>query len=126
MTAEISNKLGELHEAQCKLDALNAAKSVARKAAIPPEVAADLVAIDLEFAPMEELAIAQIDAMTAKVKAMVEIVGCTVKGGGLQAVYTAGKVSYDSKALDGLLIAIPELAAFRQVGKPSVSIRMAK
>ncbi|CAK0771531.1 hypothetical protein CCP3SC15_4350001 [Gammaproteobacteria bacterium] len=39
------------------------------------------------------------------------------------AVYTKGRVSWDSKKLDGMMILVPELASARKEGEPSVSIR---
>lgn len=124
MTTELIAKLDKLYNLKCLADLTASDREQARKAAIPPEVAAELAAIDLEFAPQQEKITTQIAGLEAEVKAMAETVGASVKGQGLQAVYTAGKVSYDARALDGLLIAMPELAAFRKESKPNVSIRM--
>jgi hypothetical protein len=50
----------------------------------------------------------------------------SVKVPGIQAVYTAGRVTWDSKTLDGFAMAHPEIAKARKVGKPSVSYRFDK
>ena len=61
-----------------------------------------------------------------KVKSLVVEGGKTEKGERLQAVYTKGRVSWDTKAIDGYAISHPELFAFRKEGEPSVSIRAVK
>ena len=123
MNTELIAKLNQLYDLRCLADLTASDMEQARKAAIPPEVAADLAAIDLEYAPQVEELATKIAAVEAEVKAMAETVGASVKGAGLQAVFTPGKISYDARALDGLLVAMPELAAFRKESKPSVSIR---
>lgn len=115
--------LDHLHNLRCLADLTASDREAARQAAIPAEVAAELSAIELEFAPQIEALAVQIAAVETEIKTMVEAAGTTVKGRGLQAVFTPGKVTYDARALDGLLIAMPEIAAFRREGKPSVSIR---
>ena len=79
----------------------------------------DLDAIEYEFG--DTLAIAE-----KAVKAAVLAGGETVKAGGLHAIITAGRVTWDSKKLDGYMAAHPELARFRKVSPPSVTIRNAK
>lgn len=123
MTTELIAKLDQLYNLRCLADLTASDMEQARKAAIPLEVAADLAAIDLEYAPQVEELATKIAAVEAEVKALAEQAGASVKGAGLQAVFTPGKVTYDARALDGLLVAMPQLAAFRKEGKPSVSIR---
>lgn len=52
--------------------------------------------------------------------------GETVKAGGLHAIISAGRVTWDTKKLDGYMAAHPEVARFRKVGDPTVSIRNAR
>lgn len=122
----VAEYLTELAAMRAALDILRSDREQARKAAIPPEVAAELAAIELEYAPQEEAAAGKIAAAEETIKSLVIEAGSTVKAAGLTAVYTAGRVSYDARALDGLLVAMPELAAFRKESAPSVSIRTAK
>lgn len=72
--------------------------------------------------PLQDLATA-IAEQEAAVKAAVLTHGASVKGAHLQAVWSKGRVSWDTKKLDGLMIAVPQLAQCRSEGAPSVSIR---
>lgn len=59
------------------------------------------------------------------IKALVVQHGQTVKGKHLRAVFVQGRVSWDTKALDGYAVAHPEIETFRKVGNPSVRIENA-
>ena len=50
----------------------------------------------------------------------------SVKGEKLQAIFSAGRQTWDTKALGGYALAHPELEKLKKVGKPSVSIREVK
>ena len=82
--------------------------------------------IDAEFDPLNEPVNQKITDITNTIKADVIIHGATVKSTYRQAVFMAGRVSWDTKALDGYAAAHPEIAPFRKVGEPSVSIRTVK
>lgn len=58
-----------------------------------------------------------------ELKALVLESGASVKGNVVQAVFTKGRVSWDTRALDGYAAGHPEVAQFRKQGEPSVSIR---
>jgi hypothetical protein len=49
--------------------------------------------------------------------------GASVKAKFLHAVFTKGRVSWDTKMLDGLALAFPRLNEARKEGDPSVSLR---
>lgn len=49
--------------------------------------------------------------------------GETVHGTDLLAVYVSGRVTWDTKALDGYAVAHPEVSQFRITGEPTVQIR---
>lgn len=119
----IKQLLDNLAKAQDALAAIMAQKEVLRDTVLTPEIRQALEDIDAEFVAPTEAASAIIAEAEAAVKAAVVEHGASVKNGILQAVYSAPRISYDSKALDGLLIAMPELAAFRKESAPSVSIR---
>ena len=118
--------LNRLYDLKCHADVLRSDKEQARKAAMPAEVVAELAAIDAEFEPMEASIAAQIAELETQAKAAVIAEGATIKGAGLQAVYSAGRVTWDAKALDGYMVSQPALAAFRKVSEPTVSIRTVK
>lgn len=79
--------------------------------------------INTEFALKSEAVDENIAKLTAEIKADVLAGGATVKGTHMMAVWTKGRVSWDTKALDGVIALHPELAQFRKEGEPSVSIR---
>jgi hydrogenase maturation factor HypE len=119
----IKQLLDNLARAQDALAAVIAQKESLRNAVLTPEVQQALEDIETEFAVVTTAATMIVTDAEAAVKAAVVEHGASVKNGILQAVYSAPRVSYDSKALDGLLIAMPELSAFRKESAPSVSIR---
>jgi len=50
----------------------------------------------------------------------------SVKGTGLHAIYSKGRVTWDTKALAGYAAACPEINQFKKTGRPTVSIREVK
>lgn len=115
--------LDELSELQSQRDALAARKTELVENAIPPEVKTLLADIEAEFAPLLEGVDGNIASLTSQVKDAVLAEGATVKGQHLQAVWAKGRISWDTKALDGYAAAHPEIAPFKKEGDPSVSIR---
>lgn len=97
---------------------------MAKRDAIPPEVQKVLNDIEVEFQEQQALNAERIERLESLAKQAVLEAGETVRGGALQAVWSKGRVSWDTKKLDGLMIVIPELNQARKVGEPSVSIRM--
>lgn len=79
--------------------------------------------INAEFAGKTEAAQANIEKLTDEIKAEVVQAGQSVKGKHYQAVYTRGRVTWDTAKLDGLMILLPQLKEARKEGQPSVSIR---
>ena len=116
-------KLDQLAELQAQQDYLALKKQELIDAVLTAEIKAKLSEIEAEFAPGAEAVAANIAAMTTEVKADVIAAGSTVKGAHLQAVFSKGRVSWDTKALDGYAAAHPEITPFRKEGEPSVSIR---
>lgn len=119
-TKELLEQLTELYAQQ---DLLNLDREKAKDAAIPQEVKATLEEIAFEFSPKQEAISEKIATLEAEVKTAVLTEGATVKGGALQAVFTKGRTTWDSKKLDGMASLIPQLADARKVGEPTVSIR---
>lgn len=111
--------LEKLTELYAKRDLL----SLDKKAAIPAETQAILDEIEAEFSPKQEAIGNEIAELEAQVKSLVLESGETAKGGSLQAVYAKGRVSWDTKALDGYAKANPAISEYRKQGDPSVSIR---
>jgi hypothetical protein len=120
------NKLDELAELYAKRDLISLKQKAAEDAAITPEIQAELSKIRFDFnaelAPLTE----QITATEAAVKEDTLKIGETQKGQFLLAVYMSGRVSWDTKGLEGLAIVIPEINNLKKIGEPSVTIRSNK
>lgn len=117
--------LKDLTQAYAKRDLLNIDHSNARDAATPEEVKTALAEVDQEFSPMLEAIADVIEKLEAQAKEAVLAEGKTVKGGALQAVYSAGRVTWNSDMLDGMIALVPDIAKARKEGKPSITIRKA-
>jgi len=115
--------LDELTELMAQRDLWRMRKQEVVDSIIPPEVKQYLVDLDAEydgtFAEIER----QIAAQEQIIKERVLAEGTTAKGANLMAVFSKGRVSWDSKKLDGMMAIIPGLEKARSVGAPSVSIR---
>lgn len=115
--------LKDLTEVYAKRDLLKIDHDKARDAAIPEEVKAALTDVDQEFSPMFEAIADRIEKLEAQAKEATIAEGKTVKGGALQAVYSAGRVTWNSDMLDGMIALLPDIAKARKEGKPSITIR---
>lgn len=94
-----------------------------KKAAIPAEVQKILDDIEVEFGSSQDAITQEIALIEAEAKSLVLESGETAKGGSLQAVYAKGRITWDTKALDGYAKANPAISEYRKQGDPSVSIR---
>ena len=119
----IEQKLERLTELYAQRDLLMLDKKRAEDDVIPAEIKKHLEDIGAEYAPQESAIAEKVAALEAEVKAEVIAGGVTVKGGALQAVFSKGSTTWDTKALVGYLKAHPELEEYRKIGEPSVSIR---
>ena len=124
MTDTIQQKLNDLDELEMRREVLRIDYEEKRKA-ILAAVQADLDALDAEYQPLKDTVSANITALEGDIKADVIAHGETVKGAHVMAVYVNGRVSWDTKKLDGMMSLIPQLADARKQGEPSVTIRKA-
>lgn len=85
---------------------------------------AEIENIRIEFDEQIEHAQALVDQLKDEVRQAVLLLGESVKTPRIIAVYSAPRITYDARAMDGLLLAMPEIAAFRRESEPSVAIRM--
>ena len=116
-------KLNQLAELKSAVDALNIKKQALIESVLTPEIKQQLAEIDAEFAPEYEAVSEKTSALEQEIKTDVVQAGETVKGDHLMAVFNKGRVSWDTKGLDGALALAPWLEKFRKEGDPSVSIR---
>jgi phage host-nuclease inhibitor protein Gam len=122
---ETFEKLNKIAEFQAQRTLLEVDKQKTVDSVLTPEIKKALADIDAEFAPKYAGLDENINALTGEVKTDVLAKGETVKGLSIMAVFTKGRVSWDTKALDGYAAGHPEIAQFRKEGDPSVSIRKA-
>lgn len=124
MIEKMLDELAELHSqrdlAQMEQKRL---KQEQIDAVLTDEIKTRLAEIDAEFAGKSDIASDKIASLEAEIKKLVTEKGASVKGEFLHAVFAKGRVTWDTKALDGYVKAHPELTEFRKEGEPSVSLR---
>lgn len=124
--SEIKQKLDTLAEYQSQRDAAMLEKQSLIDAIYTAEIKAHVAEIEAEFSAKTEGVTENIAALEAEIKQAVLEHGASVKGSLFHAVFAKGRVSWDTKSLDGYAAAHPELLSFRKEGEPSVSLRVAK
>ena len=122
MTDIVKNKLEQLKDLDAQRELVRLDKEKAIDAVLTDEIKAKLAAIDAEFDPLTEAVNETIGVLENEVKTAVLSYGASVKGA-YTAVFSKGRTSWDTKALNGYAAAHPEIEQFRRVGNPSVSIR---
>lgn len=124
--SEIIVKLDQLAECRSAREILEADKAQRLKDAIPPEVQAEFDAIMEEFdAPLSASA-ELTGTLEGEIRDAVGELEHSVKGNLLHAVWSKGRVTWISDALEGYAMAHPEILNFQKIGSPSVSIREIK
>lgn len=119
----ITTMLDALSEMYAQRDLVMLDKQAALEQILTPEIKAQIAEVEVEFAGKSEALDANISELEAAVKDGIRAFGCSIKGERLHAVYMSARVSWDTRRLDGYAAAHPEIARFRSVGEPSVSIR---
>ncbi len=117
------DKINKLSELQAQGDVMNAHFDELRNHVLTPEIKAQLDDIEAERKTSMESLQVGMDQLMAEIKSEVIQAGATINGNYLQAVFSKGRVSWDTKALDGYALAHPEISPMRKQGEPSVSIR---
>ncbi len=119
----IKQLLDQLAEFYFQKDAINLRKQEVIDGVMTAEIKEKLAEIESEFAIQSEGVDRNIADLTEKVKAAVIENGESVKGASLHAVYSKGRVSWDTKKLEGIMMVIPQIKDARKEGDPSVTIR---
>ena len=123
---EIKLKLDQLAEFQSQRDVAMFEKQRLLDEVYSAEIKQRMAEIEAEFAGKTEAVNENIASLEAEIKQAIIAHGASVKGSVFHAVFTKGRVSWDTKSLEGYATAHPELLTFRKEGEPSVSIRVAK
>lgn len=124
--AKIEDLMTLVVSAMTHIEAVNRSMNAAIEAVIPDEVKQQIADIKAEFQQQLDSAQAFIDQATPQIKEGVIALGETVTVEGLQAVYTDGKTTWDSKFLEGMATQVPAISKAKKVGAPSVSIKRHK
>lgn len=119
---KIVQKLDKLADLRGKVEKIQGKFEVDRSAAFAP-VRDEVDAVESKYAPLLESANKRFEALRAEIIADVLGLEESVKGKFLHAVYVKGRVTWDSKSLDGFMAAHPEISVFRKQGNPGVTIR---
>jgi hypothetical protein len=121
----IAARLEELTELQAAAD-LTRQDLDAKRAEILRSVQAELDALDAEYGPLLAAAEARIEALKEEIKDEVLEHGASVRGGRFQAVFSRGRITWDTHGLEAYAEEHPEVNDFRREGAPSVSLRQTK
>jgi hypothetical protein len=97
-----------------------------RRAEILKTVQPQLDALDAEQLPLLEAHDREIAKLEAEIKNDVLLLGATVQGPGIRAVYSRGRVTWDNRGLQQYSQLHPEVLEYRKVGNPIVVIRSTK
>ncbi len=120
----IETKLLQLKELDAHIEVIKLDKQRAIDTVLTDEVRAQLSAIDAEFDPLLEAVQTTFAQLEDELKVSVLEHGATVRAKtGYTATFVKGRVSWDTKALDGYAAAHPEIERFKKVGSPSVRLR---
>lgn len=120
---DIAAKLDELSELQSAAD-LTRLDYEAKRAEILRSVQSELDSLAVEYEPLLDNVEGRIQNLQEEIKRAVIARGETVRGLRLLAVYTKGRVTWDTKHLDTYAEHNPEILRFRKQGMPSASIRV--
>ena len=124
LTMNTQQKLDRIAELQLEQGKRDAEKQALIDSILTQEIKDKIADIEAEYNNGSVFS-TEIESLTNEVKQDVLTLGQTVKGSLLMAVWSKGRVTWDTKSLDGYIIDHPELDKFRKEGEPSVSIRKA-
>jgi hypothetical protein len=98
----------------------------AKRAEVMKMVQRELEALETEYAPLFQTVDEHLAAIEAGIKNDVLRHGASITSGTLHAVYSKGRLSWDSKALTHYAETHPEINEFRKQSEPTVTIRNIK
>ena len=122
----ITEKLDRLADMQSQGDVMNSHFDNLRDKILTPEIKAQLEEIEVERKTAMDALTSGIAELTGEIKVETIQYGSSIHGKYLAAIWSKGRVSWDTKSLDGYAVAHPEITVFRKEGEPSISIRVLK
>lgn len=119
---ELLESLADFTEAKATTETLKESQRQLILASVKPQ----LDELDMAFATTLGKLAEDIAKLEIEIKQTVLSMQSSQKGSRLQAVWSKGRETWDSKRLDGYALAHPEILSLRNIGEPSVSIRQVK
>jgi hypothetical protein len=95
----------------------------AKRLALLNQIQPELDALEAEYSPLLEAAEKNIAVLENEIRTDVLLHGESVQAGSFRAVYTKGRVSWDSHGIENYAASHPEVLKFRKQGEPSVALR---
>lgn len=123
IVTKLAASLNELSDLQAKKDVLRIKRDEELDAILTDEQREKVGQIEAYYNTGIDATNVDITMLTDSVKQGILAHGSTVRGSFLMAVRIKGRVSWNSKGLEGFMVAHPEIKAFRKEGKPSCTIR---
>jgi hypothetical protein len=123
MSDPIADQLNHLSALSLRQDTLETEKHDAYARLLSPELLAQLDAITAEYDDVDKAIEFDMECCKTAIKQAVLAKGVTVVGTHLQAIMIAGRVTYDSKAMDVYALSHPEITVYRKEGEQFVQIR---
>ena len=119
-------KLNQLAEMRASVNVIDTEKQALIDSVYTPEIREKVREIEAEFKPKVEGLNQNIAETETAIKTDVLAVGETVQADLLEAVICNGRVSWDTKGLDEAIKVLPQLAQYKKLGDPYVTIRARK
>lgn len=123
MKDQITQNLAKLDDAKAGKEVYIKKKQDLMNGVITPEIKEMIKDIEAEFAPDIDHFDEVIKNLELEIKEAVVAHGESVKGEHIRASFVKGRVTWDSKGLEGYAVGNPEVLAFRKEGKPYASIK---
>jgi len=121
----IISKLDQLADIQTAIE-VTKKDYEAKRAEILKSVQSELDALAAEYDPLIGSAEERCTTLENEIRSDVVVFGASVRGKKFYAMFSRGRTTWNTKALDEFAVRHPEIIDFRKQGEPSVSIRLAK
>jgi len=122
MTDSIVSTLARLDDAKSGKEVYTKKKQDLVNSVITDDIKQQIKDIEAEFAPDIERFDEVITALTDEVKEATIAHGSSVKGEYMKSTFVKGRVTWDSKGLEGYAVANPDVLMFKKTGNPSARI----
>jgi hypothetical protein len=126
MSNTVEQDLNNLANLEAKIDFLRLKERTDLDELIPAEVQVEIETVKEEYKIETAAVQKKITELKEQIKTGVLFLGGTVKTEFKQAIWNKGRISWDSKGLQGFEVAHPEISVFKKVGNPTVSFRDVK